>query len=982
MHDLSYARKPYRRKITSKESCFFFIFALATVCFFATLKVGWRNEFNDIAKVDVTQPKAEFHIIVLDSLHKLKTICPLLLDEYPKGKLGYGFLLSDRMSFHALWREYFNKARNGSWSASVHMSNARLCDGCPAIPFPHRTVSTMPTAWCKLVSMMVHVIRDLLMDPDVYGVTLISNAHLPLKAPDYVHSKLGNSNHSIFKSWKTKCSHDYCKSEMWFYLVRRDAEALVRDWDKGWGQELNRMLIENPYGNDIYALTKVGCPDEKYIVYTANKTSAHDMEFSDVPIWLTWDPRRDLSRGEYDSNCCREHPAEFRDLEFSTYVQMRRSCSLFARKASLKSHVVIYSIYGRHMIRLDEMLRNEMLGARYPYDSSYWDTIQHPDRLVDEPLVLYSQLPKTPTYPDPPHPSPLPSALNVTNHGWVPKSGNLVFAVLSDHQLSSLLNWTSTHANPNPPPWSSPPPPTTPREELNFDIFVVYIGYDQVELKTYRQWCRWVVWIPGGKEFVSLGSSNGLGSRRLSDVMGATNGTFAMFYEAVFHAYPEVMRSSEKIFFLDRNIRFPDPQAINTMFSLSKSFSLEISMPSLIDPHNKQTISWEITRHNTHKDVVLSYTSFVEMRSTLMSRQAVLRLMSVYNKQLGEWGVDYLMIWASGDHRKRSYGVVHVVQALIDGDGGRRFRYAFDKRSKRNVNVDEILWKFWAEHVGCPYKLPHIEHARVYLTEPPPHSKSDIHPSQTLTLPISNYPPHPFQTISRENITRASGVIDVEKDIYGAGKDRQPRTVKIRPEAVPPATVVDKQVPSLPSVPSNSVTEATVLDPHTPTAHSILVTGASAEALDAGHQSPVLDPVALGQTPVVSLQAESQVPAAAEVQIPPVAIERGDEQVDQESKSSDPASRGVGEAHRVAEPKVRAQAEVGNNGPDVISATSPGNPLNVHLVSGPQPQEETPGEEGSPKDLSLDGAGQGVKETDPSIKKGNPSVIARSRQAK
>jgi len=294
---------------------------------------------------------------------------------YPnRKKLGIAFLLNDRLTFHEMWAEYFLEVPEHLYSVGIHLSNGRFADDAAPLRFNYTRISTFPTKWCRLVPMMHHVYRKMIEDPEVFGVILVSDGHIPLKRLSYAHDKLFHTNHSIFGVRKDsdsnyKCTLQHCKTEMWNYIVRRDVEAVVDAWDGGYGKYVHRNIL----GPKHFAqcLRQAGCPDEKFFLFVVNQT-ASDYKLSRVPVWLAWRPSEYFSKDETTGHTG-AHPTTFRNLEHKSYKFLRETSSLFARKADQNTTVTTWDGEVKFEIPIDEFIRNEMLHKNYPFDSAYWE---------------------------------------------------------------------------------------------------------------------------------------------------------------------------------------------------------------------------------------------------------------------------------------------------------------------------------------------------------------------------------------------------------------------------------------------------------------------------------------------------------------------------------------------------------------------------------------------------------------------------------
>ncbi|GAB5357503.1 hypothetical protein AAMO2058_000380200 [Amorphochlora amoebiformis] len=583
----------------------------------------------------------------------------LLLRKHDRpivGKLGYGFLLEDKLTFAALWEEYFRQSDPKTWKASVHYSRPLGAKG-PAYPhnvrFNHTTLSRVPTQWCNLVTLMFEMLRELLRDPAVHGIMLISDAHVPIKPPDYVHKRLSSAGRSIFRNhFNRGCNEQKCKAEMWWYLVRRDAVRILHEWDNGNLRDINQQLVamrgRGSRSFPVKALRSTGCPDEKIFAYRVTQWEDSDPEFSDAPIWLTWNPNLHFGSKEYKKSS-HKHPATFTHLREKSYRMLRGSCSLFVRKMTQSTTVSLWDeSFGTQLIPVEEVVRNEMLHINYPTDSQFWRQQNYSYSAKFESLdSTDNKLPRWlgAGFRNPGGTELQPQDLRVqgmavlttrtsrSDNGWIPKGRNLIFTSAGDRNV--LDNWlpnlhrANDHKNKKINRKSD-----TVQEEPNYDIFLVYYGSDVFIYQHLKQKCRWVVRMEGTK--------------------------FTNFYNLVYNRHPELFRATDYFFMLDDDITFENGvNDINKMFRTARRYHLRAAMPSF--SHDSR-LSWPITKHDTENGLVLAYTNFVEVNCPLISRDAMERLMDVFHPNLIGWGIDYLLVWANGMDKTRSFAVVHEIQ--------------------------------------------------------------------------------------------------------------------------------------------------------------------------------------------------------------------------------------------------------------------------------------------------------------------------------
>ena len=132
---------------------------------------------------------------------------------------------------------------------------------------------------------------------------------------------------------------------------------------------------------------------------------------------------------------------------------------------------------------------------------------------------------------------------------------------------------------------------------------------------------------------------------------------FQNFYY-FYNKYQDIINEYEFFFILDDDIIF-EPNDINKMFDYAKKYDLLICQPSFTD---SSATSWEITKNKPF--VKLTYTSFVEVNTPLFKKEAIDKLMTVYDPILIGWGIDMLYIQINGINLKNKYGIIHDVKCI------------------------------------------------------------------------------------------------------------------------------------------------------------------------------------------------------------------------------------------------------------------------------------------------------------------------------
>ena len=152
----------------------------------------------------------------------------------------------------------------------------------------------------------------------------------------------------------------------------------------------------------------------------------------------------------------------------------------------------------------------------------------------------------------------------------------------------------------------------------------------------------------------------------------------------------------DRFFILDDDIII-NTNSINKMFRYSEYCNLSICAPAF-DRASK--ISWRVTMREMGS--VLRFTNWVEVNTPLFNRESLENLMEVYDESLIGWGIDYLYIWANGEHRRNAYAIIDDVVCTNPKDerkGGKRELELVDKWDIRSQ-----IWEEYREKL----KIPHI----------------------------------------------------------------------------------------------------------------------------------------------------------------------------------------------------------------------------------------------------------------------------------
>jgi hypothetical protein len=216
----------------------------------------------------------------------------------------------------------------------------------------------------------------------------------------------------------------------------------------------------------------------------------------------------------------------------------------------------------------------------------------------------------------------------------------------------------------------------------NYDICVIYYGSSEEIYNKYKDKVKFIEKRKGSK--------------------------FQNFYY-FYNKYPEIVNEYEYLFILDDDIIF-EPNDINKMFNYANEYNLLICQPSLT---NNSAISWEITRNKPN--IKLTYTSFVEVGILLFKKEAIDKLMTIYDPLLICYGVDYLAIQINGIDLKNKYAVIHDVKCINPHPINK-----IKKNNEReissilNINNREEIWVNFAKKNNYLINLPKTVYLYIY----------------------------------------------------------------------------------------------------------------------------------------------------------------------------------------------------------------------------------------------------------------------------
>ena len=219
------------------------------------------------------------------------------------------------------------------------------------------------------------------------------------------------------------------------------------------------------------------------------------------------------------------------------------------------------------------------------------------------------------------------------------------------------------------------------KDKQNYDIYVYYYGKNSDNFALYE--------------------------KNVTHIERSSGSKFQNFYK-FWNKYPEVINEYDRFFILDDDIeiRYED---INKMFNISREYNLDICAPCFT-PQSK--ISHEVTKHRPN--ILLSYTNLVEVNTPLFSRNALNKLMKVYDPVLIGWGIDILYIWANGCDRQKSYAIVHSIQCTNPKDSLKRNKIR-ELEHIKDCNIRNVIWNNFSKKINCPQMFNFKNHSDIYL---------------------------------------------------------------------------------------------------------------------------------------------------------------------------------------------------------------------------------------------------------------------------
>ncbi len=215
-------------------------------------------------------------------------------------------------------------------------------------------------------------------------------------------------------------------------------------------------------------------------------------------------------------------------------------------------------------------------------------------------------------------------------------------------------------------------------EVLNYDIWVVYYGNDNDKYNQYK--------------------------KKVNKIWKRKGGKFPNF-NYIYNNFKDELMKYDRFYIVDDDI-IMNTEQINELFNISKQYNLSICQPAFL-PESK--ISHKITLAQPNN--ILRYTNFVEVNTPVFSKDALIKLMKVYDDSLIGWGIDYLFIWANGLNETNKYAIIDKITCINPHDEVKQ-----GKRELDNIKGSEnraMIWYNYSKKIGCPYDWPHITYKTI-----------------------------------------------------------------------------------------------------------------------------------------------------------------------------------------------------------------------------------------------------------------------------
>tara|TARA_B110000196_G_C21152896_1_gene670994 strand:+ start:997 stop:2532 length:1536 start_codon:yes stop_codon:yes gene_type:complete len=175
----------------------------------------------------------------------------------------------------------------------------------------------------------------------------------------------------------------------------------------------------------------------------------------------------------------------------------------------------------------------------------------------------------------------------------------------------------------------------------------------------------------------------------------------------------------ERIYVVDDDIVMSTAD-IGDLFDMSEENDFWICGPSF---DNASKISWGITKHVSGLD--FRYTNYIEVNTPLFKKEALDKLMAVYDSSLIGWGIDHLYIWANGWNVEDKYAIVDSIQCTNPKDRVKAGKRELTKCTKWDER--ERLWLEYEKKLGIP-KMTRVVYKKV----------DNIRPKLSMLLPAFN----------------------------------------------------------------------------------------------------------------------------------------------------------------------------------------------------------------------------------------------------
>jgi len=150
---------------------------------------------------------------------------------------------------------------------------------------------------------------------------------------------------------------------------------------------------------------------------------------------------------------------------------------------------------------------------------------------------------------------------------------------------------------------------------------------------------------------------------------------------------------------------------IERCFALARKYKLWVCGPSFTDSHRAK-ITHSVTKHIPGR--VLHFTNFVEVNVPLFDVSILPRIMRVYPYELIGWGIDFLIVWTLGIHRRNRYAIIDAVQCINPKDNEKMsvvtesISSSREERELYKIPGAKNRGQIWADvskRIHCPFWL-------------------------------------------------------------------------------------------------------------------------------------------------------------------------------------------------------------------------------------------------------------------------------------